>query len=60
MRGNTENKKKNRKLILSGAALVISALLLVVSYGWFVVSDVPRYFKVAVTKEIPDPIFISA
>lgn len=35
MRGNTENKKKNRKLILSGAALVISALLLVVSYGWF-------------------------
>ena len=34
MRGNTENKKKNRKLILSGAALVISALLLVVSYGW--------------------------
>ena len=37
MRGNTENKKKNRKLILSGAALVISALLLVVSYGWFYV-----------------------
>lgn len=35
MRGNTENKKKNRKLILSGVALVISALLLVVSYGWF-------------------------
>ena len=35
MRGNTENKKKNRKLILSGAALVISALLLVVSYGGF-------------------------
>ena len=37
MRCNTENKKKNRKLILSGAALVISALLLVVSYGWFYV-----------------------
>ena len=37
MRGNIENKKKNRKLILSGAALVISALLLVVSYGWFYV-----------------------
>ena len=37
MRGNTENKKKNRKLILSGAAMVISALLLVVSYGWFYV-----------------------
>lgn len=37
MRGNTENKKKNRKLILSGAALVISALFLVVSYGWFYV-----------------------
>ena len=37
MSGNTENKKKNRKLILSGAALVISALLLVVSYGWFYV-----------------------
>ena len=37
MRVNTENKKKNRKLILSGAALVISALLLVVSYGWFYV-----------------------
>ena len=35
MRVNTDNKKKKRKLILSGAALVISALLLAISYAWF-------------------------
>ena len=32
---NTDDKKKRIKLILSGAALVISALLLVISYAWF-------------------------
>ena len=35
MRVNTGDKKKKRKLILSGAALVISALLLAISYAWF-------------------------
>lgn len=29
---NADDKKKKRKLILSGAALVISALLLAISY----------------------------
>ena len=35
MRVNTDDKKKKQKLILSGAALVISALLLAISYAWF-------------------------
>lgn len=35
MKDNTDNKKKSRKLILSCAALVVSALLLAVSYAWF-------------------------
>ena len=35
MKDNTDNKRKSRKLILSCAALVVSALLLAVSYAWF-------------------------
>lgn len=35
MKVNTDDKKTKRKLIFSGAALVISALLLVISYAWF-------------------------
>ena len=53
MRGNTENKKKNRKLILSGAALVISALLLVVSYGWFYIQrETTAWIKAPIVLDI--------
>lgn len=35
MKTNSKYKKQKRRLIMSGAALVISGLLLVVSYAWF-------------------------
>ena len=35
MKGNTDKKKQKRKLILSGVALVLSGLVLVISYAWF-------------------------
>ena len=35
MKGNTDKKKQKRKLILSGVALALSGLILVVSYAWF-------------------------
>ena len=35
MKTNSKYKKQKRRLILSGAALVISALLLAISYAWF-------------------------
>ena len=35
MKGNTDKKKQKRKLILSGVALALSGLVLVVSYAWF-------------------------
>ena len=35
MKGNTDKKKQKRKLILSGVALVLSGLVLMVSYAWF-------------------------
>lgn len=35
MKGNTDKKKQKRKLILSGVALALSGLVLVISYAWF-------------------------
>ena len=35
MKTNSKYKKQKRRLMMSGAALVISGLLLVVSYAWF-------------------------
>ena len=35
MKANSDKKKQKRRLIVSGAALVISGLLLVISYAWF-------------------------
>ena len=35
MKGNTDKKKQKRKLILSGVALALSGLILVISYAWF-------------------------
>lgn len=35
MKANSKNKKQKRRLMISGVALVMSGLLLVVSYAWF-------------------------
>ena len=35
MKGNTDKKKQKRKLILSGVALTLSGLVLMISYAWF-------------------------